>query len=245
MPLRVTFIGHASVLVSFNSAHFLFDPVFSERIVFLKRRIPPGIRLEELPPLSGILISHGHYDHFDRWTLRQLAKTTPVIAARGLGTHLKKLGFKTVYELSAWESTRLGSFAITATPAKHFGRQPFFHEISDFIGFVLQNEKTVYFAGDTAYFEGFRQIGGRFLIDVALLPIGAYKPRKNLKKHMNPPDALRAFKDLNARWMIPIHWGTFHLGWEGINAPAQWLERLLQKEALPVRILKAGEWTEF
>ncbi len=243
--MRVTFIGHASVLLSFNSTHFIFDPVFNDRIVFLRRHIPPGLPLEALPPLSGIFISHGHYDHFDRWTLKRLSRSIPVVAARGLGIHLQKLGFQDIRELSPWQTTQLDSFKITATPAKHSGKQPFFHEVSEFVGFVIENEKTAYFAGDTAYFDGFKEIGQRFKIDVALLPIGAYKPRKNLKKHMNPPDALRAFKDLGARWMIPIHWGTFHLGWEGINAPARWLARILEKEPQPVKILKAGEWAEF
>ncbi len=241
----MTFIGHASILLSFNHTHLLLDPVFNDRIVFLRRHTPPGILLQELPPLFGILISHGHYDHFDRWTLKHFLRTTPIVAARGLGIHLKKLGFKDIRELSVWENTLLGPFKITATPAKHAGKQPFFFEASEFVGFVIENEKTVYFAGDTGYFEGFRAIGERFNIDVALLPIGAYKPRKNLKKHMNPPDALRAFKDLGARWMIPIHWGTFHLGWEGLNAPVQWLNRLLEKEPQPVKILKPGEWAEF
>ncbi|NOY76334.1 MAG: MBL fold metallo-hydrolase [Calditrichaeota bacterium] len=246
MALKITFIGHASVLISYGDRHYLVDPVYNRGVVFFHRKTPPGIPLDQLPPIHGIFISHGHYDHFDQWTLKKFPGSTPLFVAKGLGVYVRKLGFSSVLELSAWQTASLDDLRITATPAHHSGKQPFFHKPSVFIGFVLEHpEGTVYFSGDSGYFPGFKDIGKRFKIDVAILPIGAYRPKKNLKKHMNPPDALRAFKDLGARWMIPIHWGTFHLGWEPLNEPIIWLQDLIQGKNLPVRILNPGESASF
>ena len=246
MGVKVIFIGHSSVLLSFEHKNYLLDPIYNEKVVFYHRKKPPGIPFEELPPIHGILISHGHYDHFDRLTIEKFPKTTPLFVAKGLRHPVELLGFERIYEFSAWETVSIEGVTITATPAQHSGKQPFFHDPSEFIGFVIQHrEKTVYFAGDTGYFPGFREIGKRFQIDVALLPIGAYRPRKNFKKHMNPPDALRAFEDLGAKWMIPIHWGTFRLGLEPVDEPAIWLKKLLEGKNSRVRILQPGESAEF
>jgi len=246
MALKITFIGHASVLVSFNNQNYLLDPVYNRGVVFFHRKTPPGISLEQLPPIHGIFVSHGHYDHFDRWTLKKFPRSTPLVMAKGLGIYMRNLGFTDVHELTTWQTVSIGDLRVTAAPAQHSGKQPFFHKRSVFIGFILEHKAgTIYFAGDTGYFPGFKEIKKRFEIDVALLPIGAYRPKKNRKKHMNPPDALRAFQDLGAKWMIPIHWGTFHLGWEPINEPIDWLKELIRGRNLSVKILYPGESAVF
>jgi N-acyl-phosphatidylethanolamine-hydrolysing phospholipase D len=189
--------------------------------------VPPGIAFEDLPPLDVILESHNHYDHLDSNTVRRLARTYPQatwIVPMGLASFVQKRGARTVVELDWWQEWSNASLRIAATPAQHFSSRG----IGDrgdtlWCGFALTgtNGRRVYFAGDTGYHPEFGAIGERCgPFDVALIPIGAYEPRWFMRYlHMNPEEAVAAFRAVNARVLVPIHWGTFKLTDEAMDEP--------------------------
>lgn len=241
---RVTFLGHSSALITMEGMNILSDPNFSRHIFFFIRRrsrIPPTVR--NLPRLDLILISHGHYDHLDLPTLRNLPRGTPVAAPPGLETLLRWAGMKHVLTLAEWQSHRLGDVTVTAVPARHFrGRPPLF-PTAGYQGYVIEGRASVYFAGDSALFEGMNAIGERWDIDVALLPIGAYPPPAFRRHHMSPEDAIEAGRRLRAKVIVPIHWGAFKLSLEPFDEPVPRLEQAAREAGLSssVRILLPGQ----
>ena len=245
--MKITYIGHATVLIELDGAHILTDPNFAPRLYFFRRLSRVGIPFEHLPKIDLILQSHAHFDHLNKPTLTRFVKDTPIIAARGLSKIFQRMGFTDAVSLQKWQHAERGSLKITAVPSKHFGgRVLLVGYILGWSGFIVEGkEGTVYFPGDAAYSQKyFQEIGRRFRIDVALLPIGAYRPRWFLKnKHMNPPDAVQAFFDLQARYMVPIHWGTFRLGLERPETPLAWLDELRKEYHINerVKILQFGE----
>lgn len=236
----ITFIGHATFLVQFGATNVLIDPMFAERASPVSfagpRRVrAPGIRLEDLPPISVVLLSHNHYDHCDARSLatieRQFHPTfiTPV----GNALLLRSLGIVRVLELDWWEFDNSTGLPTTLTPAQHFSaRGPFDRNRALWGGFVVQaGQHRIYFAGDSGYGEHFREIGKRLgPIDLALLPIGAYEPRWFMKDvHMNPAEAVQAHLDVGARRSWGMHFGTFQLTAEGIDEPVRDLGRALRE----------------
>ena len=225
----IVYIGHATVLIHLDGVNIITDPLFGDHLgYFAKRYIEPGIKFEKLPPLDAILISHEHIDHLDKPTLKRFPKDIPVIISKGLGKRIQKLGFTDVREMDLWESTGIKGIAITATQAQHiFSRSS---------GFVIKGSKTVFFAGDTGLFDGFREVGGRFTIDTALLPIGDYHPRlwfipgfrkMTRDRHMAPDDIPDAVEMLRARAVVPIHWGTFKISGTGLHEPVERLKKII------------------
>ncbi len=200
------------------------------------------MKARDLPPLDLIAVSHGHYDHLDLPTIRKLPRKTPAVAQAGLATVLTWGARKHVITLHKWESHRLGDVTVTAVPAAHFlGRPPFF-PISKFQGYVIEGDATVYFAGDTGLFDGLSEIGRKWDIDVALLPIGAYSPRSFRRHHMSPEDAVEAGRMLGAKVVVPIHWGAFKLSLEPLDEPVPRLERAARKAKCSsmVKVLAPG-----
>jgi L-ascorbate metabolism protein UlaG (beta-lactamase superfamily) len=244
--LRVTFIGHATVLIELNGLCFLTDPVMGARIPAVKREIPPGLDISDLPPLTAVLISHAHYDHFDMATLRDLPTEVPIILpprTRGLAG---SLGDRPLVELGRWEHRDFPGARVTAVPADHYGGRIMLDSLfRPASGYVIESGGvSVYFAGDTGSSNAFQAIGARFDLDLALLPIGAYRPRWIMKwVHMNPPEALDAFQVLGADFMVPIHWGTFKLSLEPMDEPVRWLETVAEEKGLTPRVIvvPAGE----
>ncbi len=236
--IAVTYVGHATTLLQFGPVNILTDPVYASRLILPKRLVEPGIPIDRLPPLDAILISHGHLDHLDAGTLRRLPKRAKAVVAENLGDLVANCGFTDIVELRWGESTRVNGVEITALPVRHWGTRGFLPDQRLFAGFVLQGPSgSVFFPGDTAYFSGLRDYGRRFSIDVALLPIGAYRPDSFRRVHMNPQDALRAFHDLQARYMVPIHWGTFIVSYEPPDEPVEWLRFLMAADNLSNRIV--------
>jgi L-ascorbate metabolism protein UlaG (beta-lactamase superfamily) len=225
-----TFIGHATFLIQTAAGHLITDPMFSDRAGPLNRlgprRVrPPAIRLRDLPPIATVLLSHNHYDHCDRVSLRALARRFDplVVTLKGNATLVRSTGVRRVEELDWWETTNAGSMSIVATRAHHFSaRTPFDRNRALWGGFAVSVAGVrIYFAGDTAYAPFFRDVRSQVgPIDLALLPIGAYEPRWFMGAvHMNPAEAVRAHIELEARQSVGMHFGTFQLTSEGIDEP--------------------------
>ena len=244
----VTYVGHATTLIQLGAVRVLTDPVYAERLVVPKRLVAPGIPMAELPSLDVVLVSHGHYDHLDVPTHHQLPDGTIAVVAENLGDLVAPCGYARVVELPWGRSFEHRGVRITALPVKHWGTRNLLPDNRGYTGFLLESDAgTVFFPGDTAYFPGFRDYGDRFDIDVALLPIGAYNPPSFRNVHMNPEDAFQAFTDLRARFMVPIHWGTFTVSLEPVDEPVSWLADIASRAgaAERVAILRHGESRRF
>jgi L-ascorbate metabolism protein UlaG (beta-lactamase superfamily) len=226
----LTFIGHSSFLLQLPGLTILTDPVFSDRCSPVswagpKRARPPGLALAKLPPIDLVLVSHNHYDHMDLPSLRHLASrgTPAVIGTVGNEPILRRAGFGRVTTLDWWESTTTGPFRITATPARHFSRRGLLDgNRSLWAGFsVASPDGQVLFAGDSGAGPHWTAIRERLgPPDLALIPIGAYEPRWLMAPvHMNPAEAIQAHHDLGARQSIGMHFGTFQLTDEPVDAP--------------------------
>ena len=218
--VAVTWIGHASFLIQFQNHNLLIDPNWARWLKVIKRMKQPGLKLDELPAIDLVLVTHAHFDHLDRRTLRKVAADQPIVVPFEVGNLVHDLGYRSVHELGYWETYRLGPLKITLTPCHHWGARVLHDTHRGFGGFVIEGGgKTVYHCGDTAYFPGFREIGRRFDIDIALLPIGAYDPPSGREVHMNPEQSIQAMLDLGAKKMIPMHYGTFRLSYEPLDEP--------------------------
>ncbi len=237
--LRITFVNHATFLLQLDGINILTDPIWSERASPVswagpRRHRPPGIRLADLPPVDLILLSHDHYDHLDIPTLQRLACDHHPTIYTGLKNSrlLAKHGIHNVVELDWWqEAAARSDMWVTAVPAQHFsGRLPFQDDTTLWCGFVVQNnDSTVYFAGDSGAGPHALQIARRFpAIDLAILPIGAFRPEWFMGEvHMSPREAVEAHLALGAHISVAGHFGTFRLADDGQDEPVQVLQHVL------------------
>jgi len=218
----ITWIGHASFLIQTPEHSILVDPNWAKWLKVIKRIRQPGMEIHDLPAIDLVLVTHAHFDHLDRKTLRAVASDQPVVVPEHVGGLVHGLGFRHVQELKCWEAFELGSLKITLTPARHWGARIIHDNHRGFGGFHVEYAgRSVFHCGDSAYFDGFREIGERLPVEIALLPIGAYDAPTKRDVHMNPEQALRAFVELNAHTMIPMHFGTFRLSYEPLHEPPQ------------------------
>ena len=241
--VAITWIGHASFLVQFTDLNVLIDPNFANWLFLLKRIKRSGLRIEHLPPVDLVLLTHAHFDHFHKPTLRKLPHPKIGVMPWGMGDLAHNLGFERVIELEWWESFAHENWKVTLTPCKHWGARLLHDEHRGYGGFILEHQgRKIYHAGDSAYFEGFKEIGKQLAPEVALLPIGAYHPESFRNVHMGPDEALKVFKDLRARWLVPMHYGTFRLSFEDMEEPPRWLRELCREAGLSerLRILEEG-----
>ena len=239
----ITWIGHASFLIQFSDLNVLVDPNFANWLFLMKRLRRPGLRLEHLPPVDLVLISHAHFDHFHKPTLRKLTDKKIGIMPWGTASLAQRLGFERLIELQTWDTFSHDDWSVTLTPAKHWGARTLQDDHRGYGGFVLEHQgRRIYHAGDSAYFDGFKEIGKRFAPEIALLPIGAYYPDSFRHVHMGPDEAVKAFRDLRSRWLIPMHFGTFKLSFEHLDEPPRWLREIARREGLTdrVRFLEEG-----
>jgi L-ascorbate metabolism protein UlaG (beta-lactamase superfamily) len=244
----ITFINHATVLIQIDGVNILTDPTYSRSVGFIAPRLQkPGIPFDLLPPIDLILISHNDYDHLSIRTLRRLRRQhrSKVFVPIGDEKHVRKAGMTDIQEMHWWESCDASGVKVSCVPAKHKSHRMLFQRNKQLCcGYVVErNGVAVYFAGDTGYGEHFHEIGGKFKLNAALLPIGAYKPHEWFREiHLNPQTAMRAFLDLKADLLIPIHWGTFKISDEPVREPPELL--LQEAERLGVadrlRILENG-----
>ena len=248
--LGVTFIGHSSFFLQIGGQNVVIDPNFARWLFVLKRLRQPGLNLRDLPPMDVVLVTHAHFDHLHRQSLRTIARQTrrqsgtapTLVVPHHLFDLVSDLGFEQIVELEWWNTYRHGTLDITHVPSRHWGARILKDSHRGYGGYVLRSGKhSVYHAGDTAYFAGFREIGRRLSPELALLPIGAYNPPQFRNVHTSPADATRAFLDLNARWMVPMHYGTFRLSHEPIEEPLQLLEREALKAGVKDKVVVLEE----
>jgi L-ascorbate metabolism protein UlaG (beta-lactamase superfamily) len=207
--LGLTFIGHSGFLIQIAGKNVLVDPNFARWLFVVKRLRRPGLRIKDLPPIDYVLITHAHFDHLDRPSLR-------AIVPHQVADLVACLGFREVIELKWWQSHADNGLSITHVPSRHWGARMLHDFHRGYGGYVLHSANdSLYHAGDSAYFEGFREIGRRLQPKVALLPIGAYDPPSFRN--------VQAFQDLGAQYLVPMHYGTFRLSHEPMHEP---LERL-------------------
>ena len=245
---ELTWVGHATYAIHDEGDVVLTDPHFGPRAFLPPRLSPPGVPIAAIPEGAVALLSHNHYDHLDEWTIERLGERVAWYVPLGLGRFVRDHGAREVHELDWWQSARRGRWTFTAVPAQHWSRrvgQP--QNSTLWCGWVADGgARRYYFAGDSGYFHGLAEIGRRFApLDVAILPIGAYEPRWFMGAvHMNPADALQAFADLGARFLLPMHWGCFDLTDEPADLAPQVLRQLIADRGLDATrlpILAVGE----
>lgn len=255
----LTWIGHSTFLLQIAGLTIVTDPVWAKKMGFSPRLEEPGIALEELPSIDVILLSHAHYDHLHVPSLKKLKGSPTVLVPEGFGRKMQKIiPGKIVHELPWWGYVKIDSVEFHFVPAQHWTRRTLSDtNSSHWGGWVIKRSETalaegmqkndaIYFAGDSGYFQGFREVGERFPdINYALMPIGAYEPEWFMgTQHVTPEEAVQAFLDVDAKIFIPMHYGAFRLAddttEEALNRLlAEWDQKKLPSDRL--QLLQHGE----
>jgi len=246
----ILWIGHNTFLIRVNGAYWLTDPIFSKRALLPARLTPPALTLAQFndlikrDPLNkirakevNILISHNHYDHLDRTSMKGLPASARVFVPKGLKDYVMDMNKPRAREMDWWESIDMGEGTqLICLPAQHWSlRIDQGRNRSLWASYLLVTPKTTfYFGGDSGYFKGFREIGRKFTnIDYAFMATTAYHPRWFMQyQHMNVQVAVRGVKELGARCFNPTQWGTFHLGSEPAGYPGLDLDRHIRTNQL-------------
>ena len=238
--LTATWLGHATFLLQLAGMNLLLDPIlgaYCAPVPFERfRRRSPAVRPQDLPPPTAVLVSHNHYDHLDLPTLRCVSRETPVLCPSGNAPFLAKAGFTSITELSWGDAARIGDLRVTAVPARHgSARSGFDRNRALWCGWrIASRNRSIHFVGDSGYSKVFREMGGYFgPPDLALIPIGAYRPRWFMTPvHMNPEEAVQTHRDLEARLSVAMHWGTYSLADESLDEPPRLLTESLRRAAV-------------
>jgi len=250
--IQITWIGQSTFLIQVEGINILTDPIFNNRSTPLgigfKRRSPPGIPFNRLPPIHAVLISHNHYDHLDRYTIKKLGNSPKYFIPLKLGQWFRNHKTTNYEEMDWWDTSMFKGIRMVCVPAQHFSRRA----VRDgnktlWAGWVLETKHgKILFAGDTGYASHFKTIRERLgPMRLALLPIGSYRPRWYMKTiHMDPPDAVSAHKDLQAQQSIAMHWGTFLIADEPLGEPPVYLKKALKEAVISddtFLVVKFGE----
>jgi N-acyl-phosphatidylethanolamine-hydrolysing phospholipase D len=253
----ITWIGHATFLLQLNGVNFLTDAHLTERASPLgfagpRRVVAPALSFDELPHIDAVVISHNHYDHLDRGTVRRLAAqaggSPRFFVPLGLKAWLAGEGITAVTELDWWDESECQGLKFTLVPVQHWSaRTAWDRDKTLWGGWVIEQPAfRFFFAGDTGYSPDFRDIGERYgSFDLAALPIGAYEPRWFMSiMHANPEEAVQIHRDLHARYSVAMHWGTFILTDEPLDEPPVKLAQARAAVGLPPEaffVMKHGE----
>ena len=250
--LRITWLGHSSILLELDGVRTLVDPIWSERAspfqsVGPRRFFPPPFALSDLPPLDAVVISHDHYDHLDYDTVVAL-RAEPIrwIVPLGVGAHLEHWGVpkQRIVELDWWARHRVGEVTITATPSRHFSGRAITMGDRDatlWAGWAWRGpQHSVFYSGDTAFHRQFKAIGERLgPFDVTLMEVGAYS-RHWGDVHLGPEQAVLAHRLVRGGVLIPVHWGAFNMSLHGWTEPAERVIVAARQLGVPVAVLRPG-----
>lgn len=252
--LRITWLGHSSLLIEIDGLRLLTDPVFSARASFSqsfgpKRFYATPLAIKNMPTLDAIIISHDHYDHLDKQVIQQLAKIdVPFYCSIGVGQYLMAWGIQRerITEMNWMDKVTIANrCAITALPARHFSGRGLFNRFETlWSSFAIKTANhNVYYGADSGWYDGFYEIGEAYgPFDLTMLETGAYNVDW-ADIHMGPDNAVKAHLALKGRLMMPIHWGTFNLALHPWNEPIQRLLLLAAEKNIPLFLPKPGEPT--
>ncbi len=223
-PDSITWAGHATYAIQLGGRVVVTDPMFADAIWWVvKRHAPPAFGTEAVPAGAVVVISHNHYDHLNEPSVRALAaKGAAFVCPLGLAGLLREWGARQVTELDWWQSATVRGVRITSLPVQHWSRRMgMSYDSTLWCGYLIErNGRRVFYGGDSGYFVGFKEFGRLYPgIDAALLGLGAYYPRWFMHyAHMDVAEAMRAFTEMGARYLVPTQWGVFGLG----DEPATW-----------------------
>lgn len=250
--VTASWLGHSTVLMNFFGVNILTDPVLHTRVgadvglatVGPKRLVAPALSIDSLPHIDLVLMSHAHMDHFDMATLKQLPATTQAVTAKSTKDLFAYTPINRTTELGWGEKTTVttmnGDVHVQAFEVKHWGARWRHDKHRGYNGYILEREgKKIIFGGDTAMTDTFRPLRSRGPFDLAIMPIGAYKPWEC--SHCTPEQSLRMANDAGAHYVLPVHHKTFRLGREGAHEPIERFEAALASESERVALREIGE----
>jgi len=249
--LQFVWLGHSTLLLFIGTTTVLIDPVFSTAAaplpIIVRRFQPPAIALAELPPIDYVVISHDHYDHLDMATIKHFASTNvQFLVPLGVGSHLLHWGVAAnkIRELDWWDSFTAQDLQFTATPAQHFSGRlgPFLTNKTLWSSWVIRHrEQSLFFSGDSGFSEHYKEIGGRLgPFDLVFMDSGQYNEQWR-SVHNMPSEVIQGFKDLQGRYLIPIHWGMFSLSLHNWFDPPEQVSQLARAEGIAVLTPRLGE----
>jgi L-ascorbate metabolism protein UlaG (beta-lactamase superfamily) len=244
----LTWIGHASFLLQTPRHNILIDPNWANWLLVVRRLKHAGIEIHQLPNIDLVLITHAHFDHLNRKTLRTIAEEQPIVVPDGVGGLVHNLGFEKIHEMQWWDHWNYLDINLTFVPAAHWGARRVVDNHRGYGGYLIEfGGRSLYACGDTAWFDGFEEIGKRFSPEICLIPIGAYDNPSGRDHHITPEQAVEAFLLLKSEKMIPMHYGTYRLSFEPIDEPPERLKKAAaEKGILPqVHFLTEGVPTVF
>jgi L-ascorbate metabolism protein UlaG (beta-lactamase superfamily) len=244
----VAYLGHATVLIELDGTKLLTDPLLRRRVTHLRRA--SSVEMDAVREVDAVLISHAHYDHLDLRSLMRLDRSVRIVLPVGLGQLVRRKGFGSVTEVDEGDEAAFGSLTVRATHAEHGGKREFSRKRGPALGYVIEGSRTIYFAGDTALFDGMDALAAD--LDIALLPIWGWGPGLGRGLHVDPRSAAEALRLLRPRIAIPIHWGTYRplhhgAGARFLSEPAEAFTREASALApeVEVRVLRPGERFSF
>jgi len=246
----ITNAGHASIIIKMNGQTIFTDPFFSNAAAIVRKKVIVKFDFSKVARRPVVLISHNHYDHLDKYSVKQLAKKDAVfIVPLGLKKLISGYGAKEVHELGWWQNITIDGIEYTFVPAQHWSRRLGQKGGSTLWGgYIIKGVKTIYFSGDTGYFIGFKEFGNRWNIDYAIMGAGAYEPRWFMHyAHMNVTEFLTAAKEINAKISIPMHFGVITLSNEPLLYPLFEIDNAIKQNpelANSILPLRVGEYTK-
>lgn len=204
---RVTFLGHATIVIDMDGVRVLTDPILRNRVGPLVR-MRGAIEEQQWSGVDVVLISHSHWDHLDYGSLRMLGSGKPIVVPRGMAVALRRRGFRHLIEVEPGDDVEFDGVRIEAVHAEHKGFGPPVGGTELAIGYIVHGSQRHYFAGDTAYFAGMSAFA--IGLDLALVPVWGWGPTAKPSEHLDPLGAARAIATIKPRYAVPIHWGTLH-----------------------------------